>query len=193
MTRICLINAHPDPAPERFCHALADACQAGAESAGHTVSRFDAGAIDYGFLTRAHDFSTPAPDAVRAVQDALSASDHLVLIYPLWLGTMPARTKALLEQLGRENFFLDTGSDSSQWPARKMRGKSARVIVTMGMPEFAYRLFFRSHSLKALETGILGLAGFSPVRSTVFGMVEGSAERRARMLEDARKLGAQAR
>ncbi len=192
MARICLINAHPDPAPQRFCHGLANAYQAGAESSGHDVARFDAGALDYGFLTSAKAFSEPAPDAVRAVQDALGAADHLVLIYPLWLGTMPARSKALLEHLGRANFFLDTGSDSSKWPARKMGGKSARVIVTMGMPAVAYRVFFRSHSLKAVETSILGLTGFKPVRSTVLGMVESSAQRRAAMLEDARKLGARA-
>ncbi|MGY6627814.1 MAG: NAD(P)H-dependent oxidoreductase [Oceanicaulis sp.] len=192
MARICLINAHPDPAPQRFCHGVADAYQAGAQGAGHEVVRFDAGALEYGFLTSAKAFTEPAPDSVRAVQEALGAADHLVLIYPLWLGTMPARAKALLEHLGRANFFLDTGSDSSKWPARKMGGKSARVIVTMGMPAVAYRVFFRSHSLKAVETSILGLTGFSPVRSTVFGMVEGRAERRAAMLEEARKLGAKA-
>lgn len=193
MTRICLINAHPDPAPQRFCHALADAYQAGAEGAGHEVARFDAGALDYDFLTTAQAFSQPAPEPVRAVQDALSAADHLALIYPLWVGTMPARSKALIEHLGRAHFFVGAGSDSSSWPARKMSGKSARVIVTMGMPEVAYRVFFRSHSLRAVETGILGLAGFKPVRSTVFGMVEGSVQRRAGMLEGAGKLGARAR
>lgn len=193
MARICLINAHPDPAHQRFCHALAGAYQAGAQGAGHEVARFDAGALDYDCLTSAKAFAEPAPDAVRAVQDALGAADHLVLIYPLWLGTMPARSKALLEHLGRANFFLDTGSDSTKWPARKMAGKSARVIVTMGMPAVAYRVFFRAHSLKAVETSILGLTGFRPVRSTVFGMVEGSADRRAGMLEEARKLGEKAR
>ncbi|MBI1265139.1 MAG: flavodoxin family protein [Alphaproteobacteria bacterium] len=193
MARICLINAHPDPAPERFCHALANAYQAGAAAAGHEVSRFDAGALDYGFLTTAQAFTEAPAAPVRAVQDALAAAGHLVMIYPLWLGTLPARSKALLEQLGRANFFLDTGSDSSRWPARKMSGKSARLIVTMGMPATIYRLVFRAHSLKALETGVLGLAGFKPVRSTVFGMVEASAARRAAMLETAGKLGALAR
>ncbi|KAA5804895.1 NAD(P)H-dependent oxidoreductase [Alkalicaulis satelles] len=193
MSRICLINAHPDPAPQRFCHALADAYQQGAEGAGHEVSRFDAGALDYGFLTSAAAFSEPAPEPLQPVQAALQAADHVVLIYPLWLGMLPARAKALLEHLGRANMFLDTGADSSRWPAQKMRGKSARVIVTMGMPAAAYRIFFRSHSLKALETGVLGMSGFKPVRSTVFGMVEGSAERRTRMLADARRLGEQAR
>ena len=73
-----------------------------------------------------------------------------------------------------------------------MKGKSARLIVTMGMPGFAYRLFLRSHSVRALESGILAMAGFKPVRDTVFGLIEGGAKRRALMLEKTRALGARA-
>jgi len=193
MSAICLINAHPDPAPERFCHALADAYQAAAEDAGHGVSRFNAGELDIGFLNSAEEFKSNPPEELKPVRDALSQADHLVLIYPLWLGTLPARAKALLEQIARGGFILDTGGDSSKWPAQKMKGKSARVIVTMGMPGFAYRLFYRSHSLKALETGVLGISGFKPVRDTVLGGVEMSAERRAKMLAQIARLGAAAR
>jgi len=46
----------------------------------------------------------------------------------------------------------------------------------MGMPAFAYRLFFGAHSLKALESGILGMAGVKPVRATLFGMVGAGGE-----------------
>ncbi|XBQ15972.1 MAG: NAD(P)H-dependent oxidoreductase [Oceanicaulis sp.] len=191
--RICLVNAHPDPAPERFCHALAAAYQSGAEEAGHTVDRFDAGALDYGFLESAAAFDAAPPDAFKAVREALSAADHFVFIYPLWLGTLPAKSKAFLEHLGRAHFFLDTQNDSSKWPAQKMNGKSARVIVTMGMPGFAYRLFFGSHSVKGLEAGILKLSGFSPVKDSVFGLVEAGPERRAALLDEARKLGAAGR
>jgi putative NADPH-quinone reductase len=193
MSAICLINAHPDPAPERFCHALADAYQGGAEAAGHAVSRFNAGALEIAFLDSAEAFKTDPPEALTPVRDALGAADHLVLIYPLWLGTLPAKAKALLEQIARGGFLLDTGGDSSKWPAQKMKGKSARIIVTMGMPGFAYRLFYGAHSLKGLEAGVLGISGFKPVRDTVLGGVEMSADRRAKMLEQVAELGAAAR
>jgi putative NADPH-quinone reductase len=192
MTQICLINAHPDPAPERFCFALANAYQHAAEAAGHGVSRFNVGDLDIPFLNSAEAFKSPPPVALQPVRDALAAADHLVLIYPLWMGTLPAKAKALLEQMARAGFFLDTGGDSSKWPAQKMKGKSARIIVTMGMPGFAYRLFFRAHSLKALESGVLKMSGFKPVRDTVFGGVELSADIRAKMLDKAAALGAKA-
>lgn len=192
MTQICLINAHPDPAPERFCFALADAYQTSAEAAGHAVSRFEVGALEIPFLDSAEAFKSPPPVALQPIRDALSAADHLVLIYPLWMGTLPAKAKALLEQMARAGFFLDTAGDSSKWPAQKMKGKSARVIVTMGMPGFAYRLIFRAHSLKGLESGVLKMSGFKPVRDTVLGGVELSAEGRAKMLDKVGALGAKA-
>ncbi|MEQ8404317.1 MAG: NAD(P)H-dependent oxidoreductase [Oceanicaulis sp.] len=191
--RICLLNAHPDPDPARFCHALADAYQGGAEAAGHEVTRFNVGALPVGVLQSAKAFAEPPGEAVRAVQDALRDADHFVMVYPLWLGTLPAAAKAFLEQLARANFLIETASESQAWPQRKMKGKSARLIVTMGMPGFAYRLFFRSHSLKALEAGVLGLSGFKPVRDSVFGAVETSAARRETLLARARALGAKGR
>ena len=37
--RIAVIDGHPDPAPERLCHALADAYAEGAARGGHEVRR----------------------------------------------------------------------------------------------------------------------------------------------------------
>ena len=180
--QICLINGHPDPDSARFCHAVADAYQDGAESAGHGVERVELGALDVPLLTQAADFGAPASEAIQVVQSAITASEHLVLVYPLWLGTLPAKLKALFEQVARAGFLLDTGGDDSSWPAQKMAGKSARVIVTMGMPGLAYRLFFGSHSVKGLEAGILRISGFKPVRHNIFGGVEMGAHRRERLL-----------
>lgn len=193
MTTITLINGHPDPDPARFCAALCEAYERAATGAGHEVRRFDAGAVELDFLKNQTEFASAPPQVIAEIQAAISASDHLVLVYPLWLGTMPAKLKAVLEHLGRGDFFLETHNESGGWPARKMTGKSARVVVTMGMPGLAYRLLFGGHSLKALEKGILGMAGFKPVRDTVFGMVETGAERRNRMLGTMARFGSKAR
>ena len=79
-------------------------------------------------------------------------------IYPLWLGTMPAALKALLEQSLRPDFAMDY---TGRWPAGRLKGRSARVVVTMGMPELAYRWWFGAHSLKSLERNVLKFVGIS--------------------------------
>ena len=191
--RICLINGHPDPSPDRFCHALATAYQTGAQAAGHIVDRFDAGAMEFGFLNSPEEFETKPPVVFDPVRTAMTEADHLVLIYPLWLGEIPAKTKAFFEHVASGEFFLATSANGAGWPAQRMKGKSARLIVTMGMPGFAYRLLFGAHSVKALEAGLLKISGFNPVRHTVFGGVQISDKTRLSMIEKTRALGRAAR
>jgi putative NADPH-quinone reductase len=137
--------------------------------------------------------SCPASDpAIRAVQDKVGRADHLVIIYPLWLGDMPAILKSFLEHLSCGGFVMALKEDGS-WE-QKLKGKSARIVVTMGMPAIVYRLFYFSHSLKSLERNILKFAGVKPVRTSLLGMVEGAkrAGARERWLDDMRRLGREA-
>lgn len=39
--KVVIIDGHPDPSPDRFCHALADAYGDGAMAAGADVTRVD--------------------------------------------------------------------------------------------------------------------------------------------------------
>ncbi|NNC65231.1 MAG: flavodoxin family protein, partial [Gammaproteobacteria bacterium] len=71
-----------------------------------------------------------------------------------------------------------------------LRGKSARVIVTMGMPAFLYRWYFGAHGLKNLEQSILGFVGIKPVRATLIGRIENiGAGKRQRWLRKVEALG----
>ncbi|HEX3484467.1 MAG TPA: NAD(P)H-dependent oxidoreductase [Micropepsaceae bacterium] len=75
----------------------------------------------------------------------------------------------------------------------RLRGKSARIVITMGMPALVYRWYFGAHSLRSLERNILRFCGIGPIRESLFGMVEGiSAAKRDRWLETMRKLGMRA-
>lgn len=58
-----------------------------------------------------------------------------------------------------------------------LKGRSARLIVTMGMPAFFYRLYYRAHSLKSLKRNILEFCGIAPVRASLVGTVEAAGHR----------------
>lgn len=169
--RVVLIQGHPDPAGGHYCHALADAYAAGAKAAGHEVRRIAAAGLDVGFVRNQADWKQPAPDAVKPAQAAVAWADHLVFVYPLWMGTMPAVLKSFLEHLSRAGFAIEVSADGKTW-TRKFKGKSARIVVTMGMPALVYRWYFGAHSLKNLEQNILRFSGAGPVRSTLIGMVD---------------------
>ena len=63
----------------------------------------------------------------------------------------------------------------------------------MGMPGFVYRWWFGAHALKMLKRNILHFMGVRPVRSTIYGFIEGvSAERRRQWLDDVEAMGRRA-
>jgi putative NADPH-quinone reductase len=168
MKNILVINGHPDPSPERLSAALATAYQQGAEAAGCIVRRIDIGKVHFPILRNAAEFTSNAVDeAIIDAQDAFLKADHVVFIFPLWLGGPPALLKAFLEQVGRGQFLLRERKRG--FPLGGLKGRSASVIVTMGMPPALYRILFRARGVKAFTQGILRLAGLSPVRISCFG------------------------
>ena len=187
---IAILQGHPDPAGGHLCHALADAYANGASDAGHSVSRIEVAGLDFPLLRRKEEFERgSAPPAVREAQDAIHQADNLLIVYPLWHGTMPALLKGFIEQVFRPDFALEYREGN--WPVKLLAGRSARIVITMGMPVMVYRWFYLAHSLRSLERNVLRFSGIKPVRESPFGMVDAVDDtKRLRWLAKMRKLGA---
>jgi putative NADPH-quinone reductase len=185
--RITIIDGHPDPDPERFCHVLACAYAKSAGEGKHEVTHLRLAELDVPILRTRREWEAEADGAVAEWQKAIAAADHLVLIFPLWLGDMPALMKAFLEQVLRPGFAIGTGKRTLS--SGLLKGKSARIIVTMGMPALIYRWFFLAHSVRSLRRNILHFVGVKPVRTTLVGSIEGSPASRAKWLERIEALG----
>lgn len=169
---ILVIQGHPDAATPRLCHALAGAYAEGARAAGHEVRSLDVAALDFPLLRSQHDWEHgELPPGLRQAQDDIRWAQHLVLVFPLWLGDMPALLKGFLEQAMRPGFAFAYGDNRASFAKKGLTSRSARVVVTMGMPALAYRWYFRAHSVKSLERNILGFVGIAPVHETLVGMV----------------------
>lgn len=184
MRRILIIQGHPDASQPHYGHALAQAYAEAAQQSGHEVRSLEVATLNFPLLRRREEWDGPAvADIVSAQKQALWA-DHWVIIYPLWMGDMPALLKAFFEQLLRPGFALNY---ENGWPHPMLKGKSAHVIVTMGMPGLAYRWFYGAHTLKSLKRSILHLCGVRPVKTTVIGMVEKSSAHRQHWLAKIRR------
>ncbi len=106
---------------------------------------------------------------------------------------MPALLKAFLEHVFRPQVAIAKPEGGKIWK-KLLTGKSARIVVTMGMPAFVYRWYFRAHSLKSLERNILQFSGVSPIKASLFGLIEGRSDAtREKWLATMRTLGARAR
>lgn len=190
--KILVIQGHPDASQRHYCHALADSYAEGAEGAGHQVRRLNVASYDVPIVRSAEEWATPPTGDMAEAQRTIAWADHLVFIYPLWMGGMPALLRAFLEQVARGGFAIRELDGGKRWE-QGLKGKSARIIVTMGMPGQVYRLFFGAHSLKAFERNILKFSGVNPVRDTLIGLVEALGdEKRMKIIEDMRALGAKA-
>lgn len=188
MANVLIVQGHPDPAGTQLCHAIAHAHHNAAEANGHTVERIDVAHEDIPYLRSATDWERAILTHVAATgQAAITKADHIVLIYPLWMGDMTALLKSWIEQVLRPAFAF------KQDGARKrgaLIGKSARAIVTMGMPGFVYKWFFLAHFLRNLVRNILKFSGRRPVRWSIFGNAEDpSRQAQKRFLANATQLG----
>ena len=190
--RIVVVVGHPDPGGGHFGHALTDAYVKGANEAGHQLTVISVAQLDFPLLRTKTDFDEgTVPAALRHAQAAIGDADHLVIVYPLWLGSMPALLKGFLEQVFRPGFAFGKPAPG-RFPPKLLKGKSARLVVTMGMPAWFYRWFYRAHSVKSFERSLLKGCGVDPVRASLIGSVEApEASARAMWLLRMSALGRQ--
>jgi putative NADPH-quinone reductase len=155
---------------------LTDRYRDGALKAGHLVSIVDVATLEFDVLRSRSDWECgSASPAISRAQSDIQRSDHVVFIFPLWLGTLPALLKAFLEQVMRPGFAFDQQKGPF---GPKLTGRSTRIIVTMGMPAWVYRLWFRSHGIKSFKLGILSFVGLRPNRVSYIGSVDTMSQRR---------------
>ena len=170
--RILLIQGHPDTGKRRLNHLLLDAYAQGAGAAGHEVRTLVIADLDFPLLRTQEDWEKGSvPAGLTGAQADILWADHLVLFFPLWLGDMPALVKGFLEQVARPGFAF-TEKDGNPFGRKGLTGRSARVVVTLGMPTIVYRWYFRASGVRSLERNILSFVGIDPVRETLIGGVD---------------------
>ncbi|MBX9845287.1 MAG: NAD(P)H-dependent oxidoreductase [Xanthobacteraceae bacterium] len=191
MARIAVVVGHPQR--NTLCAALGRAYAEGARRGGHDVQLFELAGMAFDpILREGYRQEQPLEPDLLAAYSWLAASDHWVLVFPLWCGDMPALLKGFIERILQPDLIARRGSDSEMnW--RIFSNKTARVVMTMAMPVSIYRWFYRGHALKLLTRNILHFIGIKPVRHTLYGMVATSKPaQRECWLDEMRDLGQRA-
>jgi putative NADPH-quinone reductase len=188
MAKIAIIVGHSQR--DTFCEALAQAYRRGAAGAGHEVKLFALSRMSFDpVLREGYNKIQPLEPDLAAARQALGESSHIVILFPLWVGDMPAILKGFLERVLQPDLIARMASgDKGSW--RLFQNKSARVVITMGMPVPVYRWWFGAHALKILKRNILQFVGIKPVRATLFGMIGNSTPaKRRQWLSEIEALG----
>lgn len=187
--RIAVIQGHPDPDGHHLLNAMADAYAEAAIAAGHEVRRVEVAKLDFPLLRTQLEFEKgDLPSSLVQARDDMHWAEHWVFLFPLWHGTMPALFKGFLEHIFRPGFAMEYRQNG--FPKRLLAGRSARIVVTMGMPVMLYRWYFGAFGVRAFERSMLSFAGIKPIHDSFYGLTFVDDKKRAGWIEDLRRHGA---
>lgn len=174
--RILVILGHPTN--DSFCGALANSYVEGAKAAGNEVQLISLGKLSFdpvlhkGYAT----IQELEPDLVTA-QTAITWAQHIVFVYPIWWGAMPALLKGFFDRVFLPGFAFKYRDGSVFWD-RLLSGRSAHLIVTMDTPPWYFRWVYRMPGHNQMKRTILEFSGIKPVTVSSFGPIKGSSQQR---------------
>ncbi|MDH4428257.1 MAG: NAD(P)H-dependent oxidoreductase [Acidovorax sp.] len=185
---ILVILGHP--ASDSLCAGMARAYAEGAQNAGAQVRFLEVGQLAFDAVLRAgyRGEQSLEPDLLAARED-ITWAHHLVWVYPIWWGAMPALLKGFIDRVFLPGFAFRYRKGSSLWD-RLLAGRSAELLVTMDSPPWYFRWVTRMPGHHQMKKAILEFCGIRPVRIHSFGPVRSaSADRLAQWVDKARQLG----
>jgi len=188
--KILIINGHPDK--ESFSYGLSEAYKNGAEKSGAEVQEIRIRELDFnpnlafGYRKR----TELEPDLLKA-QELIKWADHLVWVYPVWWGSVPAIMKGFIDRAFLPGFAFKK-KEGSVWWDKFLVGKTARLISTLDQPVWYYKWINRNPSNHAMKKLTLQFVGVKKVRITTIGPMRLSTDEfRNKWLKKVEKLGEQ--
>lgn len=189
MTRILIINGNPKQAS--FCGSLAGRFHHDAELEGHDLRRVELANLHFdNDLSDGYDDDKDLEAAVSEFQDAITWAEHIVVISPVWWGSMPSKLKGLIDRSFLPGFAF-AYEKGKAIPEKLLKGKSAELIFTLDTPVWWYKLWQGNPIYKELKHAILEFSGIRVKRASYFGpIIKSNESKRIKWLEKASRLGA---
>jgi len=165
--KITVILGHPDSTS--YCGAIARKYEEAAQHSGHQVRLLKLGDLDFDpILHRGYKEIQALEPCLLEAQDAISWSNHLVFVYPVWWGAMPAILKGFFDRTFLPGYAFKYRQSSQLWD-KLLAGRSAHVITTMDTPPWYFRLVYKMPGHHQIKRTILEFCGIKPVKITSFG------------------------
>lgn len=188
MKKILIINGHPDS--ESFNFGLSDAYKTGAQNSGAEVKEIRIRELSFnpnlqfGYRKR----TELEPDLLDA-QEKIKWADHLVWVYPVWWGSVPALLKGFLDRVLLPGFAFHKRKNSLWWDGG-LTGKTARIICTLDQPAWYYRWVYGRPSHNSMKKLTMHYTGVKKVRITTIGPIRLSKDKfREKWLQKVARLG----
>ncbi|SBS38954.1 FMN-dependent NADH-azoreductase [Marinomonas spartinae] len=168
MKKVLVVNANPKS--NSLCKNLAER-YAHSASVRHQVKRIDIGEMNFEIsLEQGYDKTVLLePDLLR-FQELVKWSEHIVIVSPVWWGTVPAKFKGMIDRSFLPNFAFKY-IEGKAVPEKLLKGRTSELIVTLDTPPFWYKYAQGNVIYKHLKSAILEFSGIKNRASTYFGPV----------------------
>jgi len=190
MKKTIIINGNPNL--DSLSMAIAEKYRKSAKNAGHNSEVLHLNKLSFDPILKGGRIDTGQlePDIQKA-QQSIKKADHLVFVFPIWWGTYPALLKGFIDRTFLSGFAYEYDKSTKKLN-KLLKGKTARLVVTMDTPSWYYALFYKNLGIRALKQGLLQYCGVTPVKTTVFSPVRTSTqEQRKSWLSKVEQLGNQ--
>lgn len=125
----------------------------------------------------------------RILESSQVQADHIVWVYPVWWGSVPAIMKGFLDRVLLPGYAF-TKKEGSVWWHKHFEGKTSRIICTMDQPTWYYRFIYSAPSHNAMKKLTMNFIGVKKVHITPIGPIRLSKDEfRRKWLDKVRKLG----
>lgn len=171
--RVLVILGHPSS--DSFCGALTDAYVEAATTAGHDVRLLRLNTLSFDtVLHHGYKHIQPLePDLLKAQTD-ITWAEHLVLVYPIWWGGIPALMQGFFERTFLPGFAFKY-REGKAFPDKLLQGRTAHLLVTMDTPPWYYKWIYRMPGLHQMRKTTLEFCGIKPSKTLTFGPLLGSS------------------
>ena len=185
--RVLVILGHPST--NSFCGALADSYVEAATLASHEVRVLRLGTLHFDPVLHEgyNQIQTLEPDLLKAQAD-ISWAEHLVFVFPIWWGGIPALMKGFLDRTFLPGFAFKYRPGKA-FPDKLLKGRSAHLLVTMDTPPWYYKWVYRMPGLHQMRKTTLAFCGIKPLATLTFGpLLNSTTTQRDRWLQQAKRL-----
>jgi len=170
---IVVIVGHPDS--NSYCASLAENYVKAAAEEGHEVKLFKLGDANFDpILHHGHNQRQELEPDLVTIREAILWASHLVFVYPIWWGSIPALLKGFFDRTFLPGYAFSYRKNSVWWD-RLLAGRSAHLIVTMDTPPWYYRWIYKMPGHNQMKITILEWCGIKPIKISSFGPLRGSS------------------
>lgn len=190
MRKVLVILGHPRS--DSFGHAVAATYIEGAREAGHDTRLIELGQLRFDpVLHQGYKAEQALEPDLQAAQASLLWAQEIVFVFPLWWGGLPALLKGFFDRVLLPGHAFRYEPDGQGWQPL-LKGRTARLLITMDTPRWIDRWLYGSPVLRQLKYPILRFCGIRLTRTLFLSpVIKSNPQQRASWLNKVRRLGSQ--